>query len=323
MGETANIAKMADKLSEELFGEFLWERTGPANVNWPCEEESHAAPTHPSDVVFYYNEPYARSRTYVNCDVKSYKTGSINVAAVRSACESLARSINCAEKSEQWRKLFMHDSMQAQICGLLFIYNHDGAYDKDFSNLLLRIEHKKLDLPPGGKIFVFGPDDIFWLNNIRYEIVQMRGRGELPPKDKCRFFYPHLVLRKKIQGTSARAATLETLTGPWIIMEYDNPDDLTKPYYVIFYRRSGRQVEEFLYLIDCLLHYQVVKGRGNVRIRALNPDAAAPALFEKAVTQYVDACDGPVEFKAQLSSISFSRIPQVVATFSDIEIGMG
>ena len=40
------------------------------NINWPCEnQEKHEVKTHPSDVVFWYEEPYSQSRTYVNCDL--------------------------------------------------------------------------------------------------------------------------------------------------------------------------------------------------------------------------------------------------------------
>lgn len=73
MGETANIARMAEKLSDDLFSEFFWEKTGPMNENWGCEDkEKHKVETHPSDVVFYYDEPYSHTRTYVNCDLKSW-----------------------------------------------------------------------------------------------------------------------------------------------------------------------------------------------------------------------------------------------------------
>jgi hypothetical protein len=86
MAETINIAKMAEKLSKELFAEFLWNRMEPANLNWPCEDiERHNTHTHPSDVVFYYDEPYSQARTYVNCDLKSYAKGSITVGSIRSA----------------------------------------------------------------------------------------------------------------------------------------------------------------------------------------------------------------------------------------------
>lgn len=78
MAETKNIAEMSAILSDELFAEFLWTRTGPADTNWPCEDkELHKVLTHPSDVVFYYDNPYSLSRTYINCDLKSYASNSI------------------------------------------------------------------------------------------------------------------------------------------------------------------------------------------------------------------------------------------------------
>ena len=58
MAETINIAKMAEKLSKGIFTEFLWGRMEHTNINWPCEnQETHEVKTHPSDVVFWYDEP--------------------------------------------------------------------------------------------------------------------------------------------------------------------------------------------------------------------------------------------------------------------------
>jgi len=84
MSETSNIAKMAELLSSELFSEFLWKRTGPVDQDWKCVLESHHKNTHPSDVVFYYDEPYEPVRTYVNCDLKSYSADTISAAQIVS-----------------------------------------------------------------------------------------------------------------------------------------------------------------------------------------------------------------------------------------------
>src|SRR5438477_12565199 len=117
MAETTNIARMAELLSSELFGDFLWQRVGPTNTNWACEEkEKHKLKTHPSDAVFWYDNPYAQSRTYVNCDLKSYARGSIKAAGVLSAMEGLALAINCAEKSAEWQKQFLHEHVNHEIC---------------------------------------------------------------------------------------------------------------------------------------------------------------------------------------------------------------
>ena len=49
--------------------------------------------THPTDVVFYYDEPYSNHRTYINCDLKSYAANTIQKGEVRKAVQSLARAL--------------------------------------------------------------------------------------------------------------------------------------------------------------------------------------------------------------------------------------
>jgi hypothetical protein len=321
MAETANIAKIAEKLSNELFSEFLWARSGPVNSNWTCEDQKkHKGKTHPSDVVFFYDEPYAKTRTYVNCDLKSYSKSSIKAQVVISAIESLARAVTCAEKSEEWRKLYIHNHVSPEICGLLFVYNHDGEYDKDFSSYLSALKHDKLDLPKGSKIIVLGPADIFWLDNVRLDITLLRGQGKVPDKQKCRFHYPHLVQRANLQLQSARAANLEMLTAPWIILEhgYESVDHG----FIIYYRRNGDDVGEFLYLIDYLKHYQLLQPSVKIVIKTLTASAIAHPTFNKAVQQYSDECGSDTPIATLLHAISFESMTKIVSTFSDIELGM-
>jgi hypothetical protein len=322
MAETKNIAEMAAILSNDLFAEFLWTRTGPADTNWPCEnEDQHKAPTHPSDVVFYYDNPYSLSRTYINCDLKSYASASITKSKITPSIESLARSISCAEKSAEWQKRFVSDQVNSEISGLLFVYNHDGEYDKQFKELLREGKPKIDDIPKKSKLFVLGPEDIFWLNNVRYEIVQMRGKGILPARQHCRFYYPNLVRRNNVQPEHARAATLEMLTGPWIILFYSDPDT-KRDGFVIFYRRSGDSVPEFLYFIDYLMCYQVLQANTEVYLRTLDTALNAPALFDKAVSEYTEQCDNSAEILARLKAIKYAQINDIHTQFSQIELGM-
>jgi len=51
----------------------------------------------------------------------------------------------------------------------------------------------------------------------------MRGKKELPDQEHCHFYYPHLVRKKNVQLEQAKAATLEMLTSPWIMLSYINP----------------------------------------------------------------------------------------------------
>ncbi|MDP1530953.1 MAG: hypothetical protein Q8M05_16370 [Rhodoferax sp.] len=322
MAETINIAKMAEKLSKEIFAEFLWKRMTPTNINWPCEsQDAHKVKTHPSDVVFYYDEPYTQARTYINTDLKSYAKGSITVGAIRSAIESLARSLGCAETSEEFRTKFLHEHVSPDICGLLFVYNHDGEYDKDFSGLLGQIKNEKLDIPTKSKIVVFGPRDIFWLNNVHHEIAYMRGGGGiLPDREHCKYFYPHLVRRKNVQLEHATAATLEMLTAPWIILSYINPKKQNRKGFVIFYRKRGESVEEFLYLIDNLMHYQVLVDETDIYIKTLDAHPNAAAFFDKAKDQYVEEYEGGSDIRDRLNTIVFAQINDVRTKFSEAEL---
>ena len=143
MAETINITKMAEKLSKGIFGEFLWQRMEHTNLNWPCEDqEKHKVKTHPSDVVFWYDEPYSQSRMYVNYELKSYAKSTVTAGSIRKAIESLAKALSCAEKSQEFREKFVRSNVSVEICGLLFVYNHDGEYDKDFGKSLLKSRTK-------------------------------------------------------------------------------------------------------------------------------------------------------------------------------------
>jgi hypothetical protein len=322
MVETANIAAVAEIISKDLFSEFYWEKSGEWNINWGCEEqERHKCKTHPSDVVFYYDEPYKPVRTYINCDLKSYARGTINSTNIKGAIEGLARSLTCAEKSDEWRQKYIHNNSVPEICGLLFIYNHDGGYDKDFFSILNSVRHESLEIPKGSKIVVIGPYDIFWLNNVIYEIVMMRGKKELPDKGNYSFHYPNLVLKKNVQQ-QARAATLEMLTAPWITLSYDMPDIPNKKGYVVFYKRRGDSVEEFLYLIDYLMHYQILSNDSFIKVKSIDPDPQSSIFFDKAKQQYADECGGGEKMKEKLNKIKYNQLTQLQTKISLQEIGM-
>lgn len=322
MAETINIAKMAEKLSKGIFQEFLWGRMEHTNLNWPCENRGkHEVKTHPSDVVFWYDEPYSQSRTYLNCDLKSYAQGSITVGAIREAIESLAKTLSCAEISQEFSDKFVHPNVSPNIHGMLFVYNHDGEYDKDFSKILDKVSSDGLDIPKGSKIVVFGPEEIFWLNNVHHEIIHLRGgTGMLPERDHCKFFYPHLVRKKNVQLEHAKAATLEMLTAPWIVLSYVNPKKSNKKGFVVFMRKRGHTVDEFLYLIEYLMHYQIITGEAEVTIRLLDPHPNSSANFAKAKDQYISDYQGGEEIKQILDGIDLGKLEHVRTSFCELEL---
>jgi hypothetical protein len=277
--------------------------------------------THPSDVVFYYDEPYSLSRTYINTDLKSYKRGSITSSAIVAAIQSLALTMECAELSEEWQEKFVHEDKSYRIVGLLFIYNHDGEYDSGFDEVLAKVNQDKLKIPRSSRIFVLGPRDIRWLDNVRLDLMLLYSKHVLPHEDHWSFFYPDLVRRKKVQ-VFARAATLEMLTGPWIILSYP-PHAEHSAGFVVYFRGPGKHAEEFLYLLDHLMHYQMVKQGIAIEIRTLDADENAPAQFKRAVDEYIENYDGQnSDLATLLRSISFEPMPQIKSQFSTVKIGM-
>ncbi len=325
MGETANTSRMAEILSKEVFSEFLWKKSGPYNANWPCVTESHnrKAGTHPSDVVFYYDEPYHTYRTYVTCDLKSYAQGSISASGVRAAVYSLAQSISCAEQSEEWQELYVHKDVSVRVSGLLFVYNHDGNYDRDFRSLLKDIRPDSLKLPPSTKLVVMGPEDVLWLCNVSNDIVRTRGKEELPERKYCHFYHPDLVRKKVVQPIQGLAANLEILTSSTISLVYKFPES-DKHGIDIYYRGSGSSADEFLYLIDWLMHCQQMQQGASVRVKTLQPDKTSAAIFANAKQTYAESFAGTEtsDLSKRLDRIKYSSMTYITPTFSDIEIGM-
>ncbi|WP_081479674.1 hypothetical protein [Verminephrobacter aporrectodeae] len=325
--ENENTAKLSEVAATELFSEFFWESTGMTNHDWPCDDqERHNVKTHPCDVVYYYNEPYSPNRTYVHCDLKSYAQGTIRPASVKSAVESLAKQVACAEKSEQWRKFHCHDHVTASICGLLFVYNHDGKYDANFQSNLININPEYLHLPKGAKLFVLGPKEIFWLDNIRDEIQRMRGSrsAELPSHDYCSYFRPQLNRRANLQARTAKAATLEMLTSPIIILEHRDPKGSAKRGVVVFYSRKGETSDEFMYLIDTLRKYELLNDNTTVTIKTLEASPTSSPTFKHAQQQYIEgikAGASKTDLAGYVNAIKYEPMNKIKSTYSAIDLG--
>jgi hypothetical protein len=357
MSETANLAEIAAKVSTELFGTFMWETRGPRDEDWPCETpeehgkrrkkkgakdgadpkdetsatdgaeaeaaEAPVAPlsvTHPTDIVFYYDEPYSNHRTYLNCDLKSYAAASIKKSEVRKAILSLTRAVSCLEKSAVWRDRYVLGDKNALFAGLLFVYNHDGEYNSRFDEILAEVNLANMDIPKGSKIIVLGPKEISWLDNVSDEILRMKGKDAIGPRETWRYFYPPLVLSKNVQP-SAKAAVIEMLTGPWIILRH-RPKDKQKDAVLVFYRGPGAVIDEFSLLIDYLMFHGLVDDGVVISIRALVQNKEARALFEKAIDDYIVRFEGGDELSGLLKAIQYESMGFVRRQYSTAEIGM-
>jgi len=325
VAETENISKMADKISKDIFGVFGWERVGPKNVNWKCVyPQEHSKSTHPSDVVFTYRDPYRNTNVYINCDLKSYAKSSINKLNIAGAIKSLCSTIECAQVSPEWQDLYLQKGSTPDISGMLFVYNHDGGYDKEFKNYLQLIDDSNFKIGSGCKVFVVEPFDVLYLNIIANDILKMRGTKDLPDIENCTFYYPDLFRKKKNDLTTNSPATVEMLLGPWQILKY-KINGVTG---IIFYVKThGETVEEFLYLIDYLIHYQVISFCDEILIKLPFENKLAASNFEKSINEYSrqqsNAKEEIEKFAERLKAkIKYESVTNIVSVFSEIAIGM-
>lgn len=325
MAETSNIAQMAEKVSKEIFSEFSWDKVGSIDTNWNCcQQEKHNKTTHPTDIVFRYEDPYEQKYININFDLKSYAKGSINATTIRTALESLSMASECTQISEEWQNIYQSKTMNTDIVSSLFVYNHDNSFDKDFDKFLVDATKRDLKLASGNKIFVFSPQKIQYLITIVNDIKVLRGDEILPHKKHYTFYYPTLD-KKPTRNPWNSSATIETLFNAWQIIKFKiNPDNQESNDFgiIIYYSKKGECQEEFQYLIDYLFHYQLISQASKIMVRVANAEKYASTNFENAVNEYKNKFAPDDQTVKKLESIEFESITNIVKTFSEIEIGM-
>jgi hypothetical protein len=317
MAETEALARMAEKVSEEIFSLFKWTEHGSRNQNWDCVcQEEHQKTTHPSDIVFSYDHPYSSQRIFLNVDLKSYGASSINKGKLISAVENLALSVTCANLSTDWGNRYASQYADREIAGLLFVYNHDGEYDKDFDSLLEKVEFDKVPLRPNRKLYVFGPKQTTYLINIAHDL-KLKFASE---NNEFSFHYPDLV-HAHPHTQSQDAASIELLLSPWQIVKPKKKD--TKiDYLCCYYNGIGESLDEFKYLIDYFFRYQILDD--DLKIRILAPFACPEAgrNLKNAKDAYAGDFYKLREFRARLDRIEYYPMSTVNMRFSAENIGM-
>lgn len=326
-GETGNTSEMARKLAVNLFKVFGWRDAGAHDQNWKCVTPSHKLKNHPSDVVFYYDDPYESKRIYVNADLKSYARGSITDAKVKEALTSLAKATECANKADEFQKLYSHEDHNKKVVGMLFIYNHDDDYDDDFSKILIDTRSANISLKKGSRLFVIGPKDVTYLSAVETDILAESTRRHLSALDQCRFYYPELILART-QTNFSRVATLETLTGPWQVFHFATSESGDGPGgYFIYYSGKGDSHDDFKYIIDLIFRYELIRDNRTIEIRLPFATNEAASNFHKAKESYTEDFwgfegYGRTEFNKRLEKITFVPLGKIVNKFSGVAIGM-
>jgi hypothetical protein len=330
MGETTNISKMAERISDELFRIFHWESIGIPNHNWQCvNQELHKRTTHPTDVVFYYNAPYSNEKILINFDLKSYKKTTIeNKDKIVNAINNLSDSVECAKNSGDWLQVYNNeDEKTPTIYGSLFVFNYDKQYKK---NLYAVLEtYDKINIAKGVKIFIFSPLKILDLYSVSDDILKLTGKNQKLNNKDYSFYYPDLEKRKNvIPSEDICPATIESFFGPWLILDYFQPNKLEGENtrgitegYIIYYFDKGNTVEEFVYLIDYLFKFQLLKDNIQIDIRGINSHERASNNWKTAKNTYGSRYRSKELIAARLGNTSFSAINLSIPQFSEIELG--
>ncbi|TXD42396.1 hypothetical protein TR80_014280 [Xanthomonas campestris] len=325
MAETTNIAKMAEKVSEDIFEVFGWERLLPSDQNWECVSEEHDKKTHPSDVVFRYKHPYLDSTIYFTTDLKSFAKESVTKQQLKKAIASLGMSAACAAISEAWQTLYLAPDSKSDVRGLLFIYNHDSDYSGDFDQLVVDSSSAKKGLSASTILHVVGPEMVAYLATVANDIVNLKGKKKLPTDEgRFWFFYPDLIGEPARQPRS-KSATIESLCGPLIVCEYilDKPTEKATTGALVYYSRKGENIDEFKYILDYLFRYQLLSNCDEITLRMAHAVDQAPALFQKAIDAYVADFNDLQEVRERLARVKIETITNIIKVFSSVEVGMG
>jgi len=323
MAETGNIEELAKIISKDIFKLFKWNIRTSQDINWPCVTDIHDKKTHPTDVVFYYSDPYLGKTIYLNTDLKSYQEGTVNSNKIRSSLQSLSKSVECANISTDWQDIYiLDDASPIEIIGLLFIFNHDNEYDKDFTSKILNpVSLNSLHISEENRLCVFGPADIRTLNKITIDIKSQIADKMLPDVTEFGYYYPDQTLSKRHGSEWGQPATIETLMSPWIIIKHKKAGNVDDGY-LIYYKKDGDTVDEFIYFIDTLSHYQLLLGDAPIRIKLVDPVLTAKNNFDKAKHAYLNTWGADEAREQRIFSLTVESLTQVIPSFNPLEIGM-
>ena len=315
---------MGANLFVEQFG---WKLRNTANVDWACIDPSihgkkkEAKHSHPTDACYRYIDPYEGIPSYVIVDFKSYGADSITTSNVESYLKKLAEVVRCAPKSETFQKLYTGSDTDYNVQGLLFIYNHDDKFGKHFDDILDSMSCCSLNIARNQHVLVMGPSDVRFFDTMVKDIKS--DRTSFVDLSNLRFFAPDLET-EPVKGLKFGPLTLRMLVSPWIIVspQGDNPS-----LFIVYYRDSGTTSDEFLWLIDHLITFQLLSDHNAIQIRGVSPHADAVVRFNEARTRYCEEYHGltelsKIEFGKRLEKITFRSVNIGYSKISEIEVGL-
>lgn len=319
MSETINTAEMARVIFKEVFRHLNWKKFGPEDVPWACVNPSHNKKQHPTDSVFYYENPFTNKKVFFNVDLKSYAASSISKIPIQEAVKSLYIATQCATMSEEWKQVFLQGFNDVEeINGLLFVYNHDNSCVKDMNDYLADLAKNDTYFSFKGrqKVYVIGHDDVAYLVNVTNDLKGLKGDQEIPiDSADSGFFYPSYSGGRMQITDWDSPAVIESILGSWLLYRYKTDGGFS---IIAYYKGEGDDYREFIYLIDMLTVFQLLKTSVRIDIRAPNLSRMAASSLDAAIEVYSKESPNPVASKSLLSSkVKLITIPLVRYGFQD------
>lgn len=300
--------------------------------------------THPTDIVISYFDPYLNKKVYFNTDLKSYATKSITLSEVNDWLTSLSNGTACCRLNEEWRQKYQVES-NSEIRGLLFVYNHDGEFkksiyqfiydfdvkntdteDSDVKKRRHGVHIKNLNLAPNTYLHILDPLSISRILSIKQDLIEFQNTHKVGLSEKIDFpfnyFYPPKQLFKSSVTPSEAPATMELITGPFLIVTYDSYKvvslsanneaeiEIMQGGNIVYYNEEGSSPEEFMFLIETLMMFDLIKEGTKTFIRQCcnKPSVNAFQNFENAISQYCNIWDYSDSMKSVLTDIEFSQV---------------
>lgn len=316
MGERINIAAMAEEVSKDLFGKVGWQLHGTPNESWACTNPVHQKADHPTDATFVYQDPYSGKNVHLITDLKSYAAGSITSTALKQSIESLALTVDCAKDNPNWKDLYLKAGNDFEIQGLLFIYNHDGDYDRSFATQLVDAMEEGPRIPRGVRLSVMGPEDVWYLNEVLSDLATL-AQDKVVPYDlgEFSFYYPSQSRERFALSDRSKVATIDVLKGKYQLMTYVHQG---RRGMLVYYRGPGKDVREFIVLIDMLRTFGILDDAfDEIHVRSARPTQRAANNFSNAVAQYSERAQ---QTPQKLQKIKFGSVAQVRPRITQFEV---
>lgn len=328
MGESQNIAMLAEMVSNDICSFLGWEVVGRTNFNFPCtKQEIHqkeVAKSHPCDCIFKYKDPYTGADHYFLTDLKSYSKTKLEKANFSGALRDLAKSVECANVSVDDFQRCINSESSWFLHGMLFIFNHDDEFDKDFKGKIEACVQTTFSLPRHSRVVVIGPPEIRFIYNVRNDVMNSVGKDNV--MKQLRFFYPTQIGKlpeKRIpMNQHWKSFSIELLLSPYMVVSF-NGDQGSPSKSVIYYKGQGSDENEFQLLIDFCFRYGLLEDGKTVEIKSSSFVGKFLQNFSIAVENYARLFHPENDMTAKISkAVCCIQMPEVKMSFSQHKIGM-